>query len=115
MSSANKVKAVYFFQMDCPACAARALPQACDVAARFPQVEVLGVHPAADARALKQYLRENDAHFAVAISDAAFTRYSIQGTPSLALFDRAGALRRRFTGVPPDLMLGAELMALVLS
>ena len=37
----------------------------------------------------------------------------MQGTPTLMIFDRKGRLRRHYFGKPDDLMLGAEIMAMV--
>ena len=39
--------------------------------------------------------------------------YEMQGTPTLLIFDRKGRLRRHYFGKPDDLMLGAEIMAMV--
>ena len=53
--------------------------------------------PAEDGSALPQTMR----------------RYDLQGTPTTALLDRDGKVRRKSLGHIPDLRLGAEIMALV--
>ena len=40
--------------------------------------------------------------------------YQMQGTPTLLLFDRTGRLRRHYFGRPDDMLLSAEIMALVI-
>jgi hypothetical protein len=40
--------------------------------------------------------------------------YAMQGTPTTVLIDARGRLRRQVFGVHPDLLLGAELQALLL-
>ena len=38
----------------------------------------------------------------------------MQGTPTFLLFDRKGRLRRHYFGRPDDMLLAAEMMALVI-
>ncbi len=72
---------------------------------------------------LKAFLHEYRIDFPVAIdmpSDIdtnpipkTMATYQMGGTPTLLLFDRQGRLRKHKMGHEQDLVLGAELMALI--
>lgn len=125
----GRVVAIECFQMLCPGCVSHGLPQAQRIAQTFrPQdVAVIGLHcvfehhPAQGPVSLAAFLHEYRIRFPVAVDLAGDTgplpqtmdRYALEGTPTLLLIDRAGALRARHFGAVPDLALGAEIMALV--
>lgn len=117
------------FQMLCPGCVSHGLPQAMRVAETFSpdDVAVVGLHSVFEhhkaqgsKEALEAFLHEYRISFPVAI-DAPSARglpktmaaYGMQGTPTLLLIDRAGWLRKHKFGMVPDLLLGAEIMALI--
>ena len=41
------------------------------------------------------------------------TAYNMQGTPTLLLLDRKGKIRKQYFGREQDIVIGAEIMALV--
>lgn len=124
----GRVVLIEAFQMLCPGCVAHGLPQAQRVADTFSddEVAVIGLHTvfehhAAQGRreALEAFLHEYRIGFPVGIDrptggiPATMAAYRMQGTPTLLLIDRAGSLRAQHFGVLPDLVLGAEIMALI--
>lgn len=125
----GRVVVVVAFQMLCPGCVSRALPQAARVHALFPRerVEVLGLHTvfehheAMSPLALRAFLHEYRVPFPVGIDrptepgpiPATMQAYGMRGTPTLLLIDAQGRLRRQFFGEIDDLRLGAEIMALI--
>jgi peroxiredoxin len=127
----GKVVLLHAFQMLCPACVHHGLPQAQRVHAMFaPQaVAVIGLHTVFEHHAamtpvsLRAFLQEYRLMFPVAVDapsanarnpvPATMQAYSLQGTPSLLLIDRAGHLRHHSFGAVDDLALGAAIAALV--
>ncbi len=118
------------FQMLCPGCVARTIPQLREAHRLFPadEVAVVGLHTvfehqaAMGVTALEAFVHEYQIEFPVGVDrpgdDAdpvptTMRRYSMQGTPTLLLIDREGRLRRQTFGHIPDLQLGAEIMALM--
>jgi len=126
----GRVVVIEAFQMLCPGCVAHGLPQAMRIAAAFSSADVcvLGLHTVFEhhaaqgtVAALAAFLHEYRISFPVAIDAPAVTgalpqtmsAYEMRGTPTLLLIDRAGQLRRQYFGAEPDLVIGAEIMALV--
>lgn len=121
----GRVVLLHAFQMLCPACVSRAVPQAerahRDFAAEG--LSVIGLHtvfehPAAMTPAvLEAFLHEYRITHPVGIDSAAandaipvtMRRYAIRGTPSLVLIDRAGRLRLHESGSVADLYLGMAI------
>lgn len=118
------------FQMLCPGCVERTLPQMREAHALFAgsEVAVLGLHTVFEHHeamppvALEAFLHEYRIGFPVAVDQAGsdgnplpltMRRYGMQGTPTLLLIDRAGRLRRQSFGHIADMQLGAEVMALL--
>jgi hypothetical protein len=127
----GRVILVHAFQMLCPGCVERGLPQAKRVAALFRDapLTVIGLHSVFEHHAamqrtsLEAFLHEYRIEFPVAIDapDPAGGRipltmqaYGMQGTPTTLLIDAEGRLRRHVFGVHDDLLLGAELQTLLL-
>ncbi len=126
----GKVVVVVAFQMLCPGCVEVSIPQAKKIAATFSanDVVVLGLHTvfehheAMQEVSLKAFLHEYKVNFPVAIDKPSekiaipetMNLYSMQGTPTMLLIDRQGRLRKQQFGHTPDLLVGAEIMALVL-
>lgn len=118
------------FQMLCPGCVETTIPQLRRAAATFPpdQVAVVGLHTVFEHHeamtpvALRAFLHEYRVGFPVAVDQPSpaggapvtMRRLALQGTPTVMLHDRGGALRRRTFGHVPDLELGARVAALVL-
>lgn len=126
----GKVVVIEAFQMLCPGCVSKGLPQAQRVANAFrqPDVVVIGLHTVFEhhaaqgsKEALAAFLHEYRITFPVAIDAPSesgglpqtMAAYGMQGTPSLLLFDRDGNLRLHKFGVEEDLQLGAQIMSLL--
>ncbi|MBN8553351.1 MAG: redoxin family protein [Caulobacterales bacterium] len=118
------------FQMLCPGCVERTIPQLRHVRELFAedQVAVIGLHTvfehheAMAPTSLAAFIHEYRLSFPVGVDRASsggdpipvtMARYAMRGTPTLLLIDRDGGLRRQSFGHIPDLQLGAEIMALV--
>ncbi len=127
----GRVVLLHAFQMLCPGCVARGLPQAMRVAELFAgaPLTVVGLHTvfehheAMQPESLRAFLHEYRVRFPVGIDAPSpdgdpipqtMRAYELQGTPSLVLIDAEGRLRRKVLGVHEDLLLGAELQALLL-
>ncbi len=118
------------FQLLCPGCVHESIPQWRNVHAMFENagVAMIGLHTvfehheAMGKATLKAFLHENRITFPVGIDQpqmpgkaipVTMERYQMRGTPTTLLFDKAGNLRKQVYGHVPDLLLGAEIMALV--
>ncbi len=118
------------FQMLCPGCVARALPQLKAVYELFAPLGALVVglhtvfehHEAMTTTSLRAFLHENRIHFPVGVDSPTddggavpktMQAYKMQGTPTLLLIDHAGRLRRQVFGHISDLELGAEIASIV--
>ena len=126
----GKVVLIEAFQMLCPGCVSHGLPQAQKVRQIFKedQLAVLGLHSVFEHHeaqgtraALEAFLHEYRISFPVAIDapgegvpmPKTMTTYRLRGTPSLLLIDAQGRLRKNHFGQVDDIVLGAEVMALV--
>ena len=125
----GSVVAVVGFQMLCPGSLRHAIPQAQRLARAFNGAEaaVLGLHMVFEDHKdmtpalLEAFLKDERIDIPVAVDKPngdgvpqTMEAYSMQGTPTLLLFDRQGRLRRHYLGAVDDLRLGAEIMALCL-
>lgn len=126
----GKVVLLHAFQMLCPACVAQALPQAQRVAATFEgaPVAVVGLHTvfehhaAMGPQALAAFLHEYRVRYPVGVDapgpagdpiPRTMRAYAMRGTPTTVLIDAQGRLRWQMFGVCEDLVLGAEIGALL--
>lgn len=125
----GRVVAVFAFQMLCPGCVKLSLPQAQAVHDIFSEddLAVIGLHTvfehhAAMGRAsLEAFVSEYRLTFPIAIDRPSkagampetMALYAMQGTPTLLLIDRQGRLRKSKFGHENDIVLGAEIMALI--
>lgn len=126
----GRVVLVHAFQMLCPGCVARGIPQAQRVAEAFAgaPLTVVGLHTVFEHHeamrlpSLKAFLHEYRVRFPVGVDapDEAggaipqtMRTYAMQGTPTTLLIDAEGQLRRQVFGVHDDLLLGAELATLL--
>lgn len=126
----GKVIVLHAFQMLCPACVAQALPQAQRVAAAFDgaPVVVIGLHTVFEHHAvmgeaaLDAFLHEYRVRYPVGVDapgpagdplPRTMRRYAMRGTPTTVLIDTQGRLRWQMFGVCEDLLLGAEIGALL--
>jgi hypothetical protein len=119
----GRVVMLHAFQMLCPGCVSHGLPQALRVRQTFDEssVVVLGLHTVFEHHAamtpvsLEAFLHEYRLHFPVGVDQPddgggiplTMQAYALRGTPSVLLFDRAGALRLNHFGAMDDLALGA--------
>ncbi len=125
----GKVVALVAFQMLCPGCIEHGLPQAKRLRERFnpSEVAVIGLHTVFEHHAvmtpaaLDVFQHEYKWPFPIGIdapdSDGipkTMAAYEMRGTPTLLLFDRSGRLRRHYFGRPEDMLLAAEIMAMVI-
>jgi len=120
----GRVVVIEAFQMLCPGCVSHGLPQATRVHQRTSRddVVVLGLHSVFEHHdvmgpdALRVFLSEYRIPFPVAIDrptgstfPATMDRYQLQGTPTILLVDRNGALRDIWLGAVDDVALGIRL------
>lgn len=126
----GRVVLLHAFQMLCPGCVARSLPQALRVAELFAgaPLAVVGLHTvfehheAMGPTSLRAFLHEYRIRFPVGVDLAGadgdpmprtMRAYAMQGTPTTVLIDARGRLRRQVFGAHDDLLLGAELGTLL--
>lgn len=126
----GRVVLIEAFQMLCPGCVSHGLPQAQRVTTTFSDkdVAVIGLHTVFEhhagqgtKEALEAFLHEYRIMFPVGIDAPSdndmlpktMRAYGMQGTPTLLLIDRKGMLRKHKFGMEQDLVLGAEIMAIV--
>ncbi len=126
----GRVVLLHAFQMLCPGCVARGLPQAQRVAELFhgAPVTVVGLHTvfehheAMGLPSLRAFLHEYRIRFPVGVDapgldgdpmPRTMRAYAMQGTPTTVIIDAQGRLRRQVFGVHDDLLLGAELGTLL--
>lgn len=125
----GRVVVAVAFQMLCPGCVNQGLPQAQRVRDSFNErdVAVIGLHTvfehhdAMTPTSLKAFLHEYRIGFPVGVDEPdpaggipqTMAAYQMRGTPTLLLYDRQGRLRRHAFGHVSDMLLGAQVMALV--
>ncbi len=125
----GRVVLLYAFQMLCPGCVARGLPQAQAVSLGFANsdVAVVGLHSvfehheAMQPIALEAFIHEYRLQFPIGVDRASETgavphtmqAYQLRGTPSLIVIDRAGRIRHSVFGHVDDLQLGFWLGSLL--
>lgn len=127
----GRVVFLHAFQMLCPGCVSHGIPQAQRVAEIFQAapLTVVGLHTvfehhaAMQLESLRAFVHEYRIRFPVGV-DAPGTdgdpmprtmrAYAMQGTPTAVLIDARGRLRKQMFGVHDDLLLGAEIGALLL-
>lgn len=122
----GQVVVLHAFQMLCPGCVARGIPQAQRVAEIFKSapLTVIGLHTvfehheAMGLESLRAFLHEYRVRFPVGVDapgpdgdpmPRTMRAYAMQGTPTTLLIDARGRLRRQVFGVHDDLLLGAEI------
>jgi thiol-disulfide isomerase/thioredoxin len=127
----GRVVLLHAFQMLCPGCVARGIPQAQRVAELFAgaPLAVIGLHTvfehhdAMKIESLRAFLHEYRVRFPVGVDapdpdgqpiPQTMRAYGMRGTPTTILIDAQGRLRRHAFGVHDDLLLGAELQTLLI-
>ena len=127
----GRVVMIHAFQMWCPGCVARALPQAQRVVEAFEgaPLVVLGLHTvfehheAMKIESLRAFVHEYRIRFPVGVDapdphgapiPQTMRKYGMRGTPTTLLIDARGRLRRQVFGAHEDLLLGAEIQTLLL-
>jgi len=128
----GKVILLHAFQMLCPGCITRALPQAQRVADTFAEEEdafaVVGLHTvfehhaAMQPHALRAFVHEFRLSFPIGIDVAGadgdptpktMRAYGMRGTPTTILIDAEGNIRKHVFGAHEDLVLGSDIRALL--
>ena len=126
----GKVVLIEAFQMLCPGCVSHSLPQAMRARQLFSEddVAVIGMHcvfehhaAQGSREALAAFLHEYRITFPVGIDAPSrsggpprtMASYAMQGTPTIILIDQQGRLRKQKFGTEQDMLLGAEIMALL--
>lgn len=124
----GKVVLVHAFQMLCPGCVARGLPQAQRVHEAFAgePLVVVGLHTvfehhaAMPPHALRAFAHEYRLRFPIGVDapdgegiPQTMRAYGMQGTPTTILIDAEGRIRKHVFGVHEDLLLGSELRSLL--
>lgn len=127
----GRVILLHAFQMLCPGCVSRSLPQAKRVFRLFAgaPLSVVGLHTvfehheAMGSASLRAFLSEYEIHFPVGVDAPdpsggstpwTMSAYRMQGTPTMVLIDALGRVRRQAFGPHEDLLLGAEIQTLIL-
>ncbi|MFO7181613.1 MAG: TlpA disulfide reductase family protein [Pseudomonadota bacterium] len=126
----GKVVLLHAFQMLCRGCVERGLPQAQRVAELFAGAPLVVVglhtvfenHDAQGIDALRAFIAERRLTFPIGVDapgpagdpiPQTMRAYGMQGTPTTVLIDAQGRRRRQILGPHDDLLLGAELQALL--
>ena len=125
----GRVVVLHAFQMLCPGCVMRGLPQAQNIATSFlpEEVAVIGLHTVFEHHAamtptsLEAFLHEFRYSFPIGVDEPSDTgpipqtmqRYAMRGTPTLILIDRRGYIRKHSFGRDDDLQVGADIATLV--
>lgn len=125
----GKVVLAVAFQMLCPGCVAKGLPQAQRARAAFDdRLVVLGLHSVFEHHkaqgtheALDAFLHEYRIGFPVALDaheggdpiPRTMRAYGLRGTPSTLLIDKEGRLRLHEFGHVEDMALGAAIASLL--
>lgn len=127
----GRVILLHAFQMLCPGCVSRSLPQAQRVVQVFAGAPLVVVglhtvfehHDAMKVESLRAFLHEYRIRFPVGVDapgddgdpiPKTMRAYGMQGTPTTVLIDAEGRRRRQVFGAHDDLLLGAELQTLLL-
>jgi len=122
----GRVVVLHAFQMLCPGCVARGIPQAQRTAELFAQapVAVIGLHTVFEHHevmgpaALEAFLHEYRIRFPVGVDvpgehgdpiPRTMRAYAMRGTPTTVLIDAEGRLRKQVFGAHEDLLLGAQI------
>lgn len=122
----GRVVVLHAFQMLCPGCVARGIPQAQRVAQLFAgaPVAVIGLHTVFEHHdvmtpaALQAFLHEYRIRFPVGVDapgekpdpiPRTMRAYAMRGTPTTVLIDVEGRIRAHMFGAHDDLVLGAQL------
>ncbi len=124
----GRVLVVHTFQMLCPGCVLRSLPQAKRVRATFSEadVAVVGLHTVFEHHdamrdvSLEAFLHEFaitfpvgvDAHVEGHAVPRTMAEWGLRGTPSTVIFDAEGRLAHRSFGTEEDLVVGARIATL---
>lgn len=126
----GRVVVLLAFQMLCPGCVARSIPLALRLEQLFERrdLAVVGLHTVFEHHhvmmpdALEVFLTEYQIRFPVGVDlpDPAggsipltMQAYQMRGTPTLVLIDAEGRRRAQFFGAHDELLLGAEIGALL--
>ena len=113
--SATRLTVVYAFQMLCPGCVSRSLPQAKRLQIEFAQkpVEIIGLHTVFEDHAemtpahLAEFVINQGLTFPIAVDTpdsgggaipVTMRRFSMQGTPTILLIDSHGLLHLQHFG-----------------
>lgn len=127
----GRVVLLHAFQMLCPGCVARGIPQSQRVAELFSAAPLVVVgmhtvfehHEAMKVASLKAFLHEYRVHFPVGVDapdpsggsiPQTMKAYAMRGTPTTVLIDALGRIRLHVFGTHDDLLLGAALQKLLL-
>lgn len=125
----GQVVVLLAFQMLCPGCVDKALPQMRKLTERFNHGEVAVIalhtvfehHAVMTPAALEVFVDEYQWPFPIGIDrpdgegpSKTMAAYELRGTPTILVFDRQGRLRRHYFGHPDDMMIAAEIMALAI-
>jgi len=125
----GRVVLLHAFQMLCPGCVSRGLPQAQRAAELFKDASltVLGLHTvfehheAMQEASLRAFLHEYRIRIPVGIDapgegkpiPVTMEAYGMRGTPTTILIDGEGRLREHWFGAQEDMLLGAAIQRLL--
>lgn len=125
----GKVVVLHAFQMLCPGCVSHGLPQAKAIHEMFSNddVQVIGLHTVFEhhkvmtVEALQAFVSEYRLSFPIAMDlpddvgpiPKTMGKYSMQGTPTLIIIDRQGAIRLNYFGSLHDMQVGKIIGSLL--
>jgi peroxiredoxin len=126
----GKVIVLHAFQMLCPGCILKGIPQTQRVADTFrgAPLAVVGLHTvfehhsAMEVRSLRAFVHEFKLEFPIGIDvpgagspiPQTMAAYGMRGTPTTILIDAEGKLRQHVFGVHEDMALGAAIQSLLI-
>ena len=118
----GKVVVLHAFQMLCPGYVSHGLPQAAEISAMYrrDEVQVIGLHSVFEHHAvmtldaLKAFVYEYRLQFPIAVDQPSevgplpvtMQKFNLQGTPSLVLANKTGAIRFNHFGRVSDMQVG---------
>jgi hypothetical protein len=120
----GRVVAVEVFQMPCPDCVSRGLPQAQRIAATFApdDVAVIGLHSVFEHHAAMRPVSRREYRIRIPVGVDAegeggqprtMVARPLRGTATRVPFDRAGPMHAAHSGTVPAPAIGAENMGLI--
>jgi peroxiredoxin len=115
---AGKPVLMFFFNLGCDGCMFRGIPLATEIANKYPEIQVVGVHSNFGAFAETTYanvqaaMAERDVTFPVIMDDGhqTYDAYEAEGTPHWIFIDRDGTVQKSIFGTQPNALMRLEYL-----